>query len=88
VLGGADAVLLGGGAAEHLGALRARLFEGMGWCGVVLDEAANAAARTGGPAALHAAKSTCEIWVLPVDEERILHDDALAVLAREGEAQS
>lgn len=83
VLGGADAILLGGGAGEHLGVLRARLLGGMDWCGVVFDEDANRAARLGAPAALHTPGSACEIWVLPVDEERILRDDALAVLGNE-----
>lgn len=82
VLGGAEAILIGGGAGEHLGTLRARLLRGMAWCGVGFDEDANGAARRGAPAALHARGSACEIWVLPVDEERILRDDALALLAK------
>ena len=82
VLGGAEAILVGGGAGEHLGALRVRLLQGMAWCGVGFDEDANRAAMSGAPIALHTPESACEIWVVPVDEERILRDDAFALLAK------
>jgi acetate kinase len=40
-LGGADAVLFGGGVGEHSSVIRARILEGMQWCGLKLDTAAN-----------------------------------------------
>lgn len=44
VLGGADAVVFGGGIGEHAPAIRARICEGMDWCGLRLDRASNDAA--------------------------------------------
>lgn len=44
VLGGADALVFGGGIGEHAPAIRARICEGMGWCGLRLDPLRNQAA--------------------------------------------
>ncbi len=44
VLGGADALVFGGGIGEHAPAMRARICEGMGWCGLRLDSLRNQAA--------------------------------------------
>jgi acetate kinase len=84
VLGGLDAVLVGGGAGEGAPALRARLFTGLEALGLALDEAANAAARP--PARIDAGKDAgraAEIWVIPTDEEQLLAEEALALVAPE-----
>lgn len=44
VLGGADALVFGGGIGEHAPAIRARICEGMDWCGLRLDPLLNEAA--------------------------------------------
>ena len=44
VLGGADALVFGGGIGERSAVIRARICEGMGWCGVRLDPVRNQAA--------------------------------------------
>ena len=44
VLGGADVLVFGGGIGEHAPAIRARICEGMGWCGIRLDPVRNQAA--------------------------------------------
>ncbi|MEO6306368.1 MAG: acetate kinase [Nitrospiraceae bacterium] len=44
VLGGADALVFGGGIGEGSAVIRARICEGMGWCGLRLDPARNQAA--------------------------------------------
>lgn len=44
VLGGADALVFGGGIGEYAPAIRARICEGMGWCGLRLDPVRNQAA--------------------------------------------
>jgi acetate kinase len=44
VLGGADAVVFGGGIGENAPSIRARICEGLGWCGLRLDPERNAAA--------------------------------------------
>ncbi len=43
-LGGADAFVFGGGIGEHAPAIRARICDGMGWCGLRLDPLRNQAA--------------------------------------------
>jgi acetate kinase len=44
VLGGADAIVFGGGIGEAAPAIRTRICEGMEWCGLRLDPARNGAA--------------------------------------------
>lgn len=41
-LGGADAIVFGGGVGENAPAVRAKALDGMAWCGIRLDEAVNA----------------------------------------------
>ncbi|MHB8418459.1 MAG: acetate/propionate family kinase [Myxococcales bacterium] len=77
VLSGADAVIFGGGIGEHLPPIRARILRGMEWAGLALSPAANAAA-AGVEARLDAGTGGPQIWVIPVDEERLLAEDALA----------
>ena len=78
VLGGADAILFGGGVGEHAAAVRAGILDGMDWAGIRLDDAANAA--VGREGRISAADSRIEAWVIPVDESRILAQEALAVM--------
>ena len=78
-LGGADAVVFGGGIGENAVAVRERVCAGMEWCGLVLDGARNAAAR-GIEAPIHARGSRIEAHVIPVDEEIVIARDAAACL--------
>lgn len=83
VLGGADAVLFGGGVGENAPAVRARILDGMQWAGIHLDAAANTAAvgkesRIDGPAP--AGPGGTGIWILPVDEASSLAAEALRVI--------
>ena len=41
VLGGADAIVFGGGIGERSAIIRARICDGMGWCGIRLDPLRN-----------------------------------------------
>jgi acetate kinase len=43
VLGGADALVFGGGIGERSAVIRARICDGMGWCGIHLDPVRNQA---------------------------------------------
>jgi acetate kinase len=81
VLGGADAVLFGGGVGEHAASVRERILTGLEWCGIALDAEANRAA-TGQEARISAPESRTEVWVLPVDEATILAQEAAALLRR------
>jgi acetate kinase len=78
-LGGADAVIFGGGIGEHSAAVRARICAGMEWCGLVLDEARNAAA-IGSEACISAPGARIQAYVIPVDEELIIARQAAGCL--------
>lgn len=80
VLGGADAVLIGGGVGEHAAAVRETLLTDFEWAGLRLDRAANAAA-IGREARISDPASRVQAWVIPVDEGRILAEEALAAAA-------
>jgi acetate kinase len=69
-LGGCDAILLGGAAAERSAPLRARIFRALDGIGITLDEVANQNAAP--PARISASDSAVEVWVLGADEERLL----------------
>ena len=79
VLGGADAVLFGGGVGENAPLIRARILEGMDWAGIALDSRANDAA-TGTEARISRPNSKVDCRVVPVDESAVLAEEALRVL--------
>ena len=83
VLGGVDAVLFGGGVGENAPDVRARILKGMEWSGIRLDEDANAAAK-GSESCISRRDSRVEVWVIPVNEARLLAEEAMAVMARKG----
>lgn len=80
VLGGADAILLGGGVGEHAAPVREKILAGLEWAGIRLDVAANQAAN-GGEHCISAADSRVAVWVIPVDEAGVLAEAALSVMA-------
>ena len=80
VLGGADAILFGGGVGENAAAVRAAILDGFEWAGMRLDAVANLAV-TGREGCISAADSRIQAWVIPVDEAHILAQEALAVVA-------
>lgn len=71
-LGGADAVIFGGGIGEQAPEIRARICASMAWCGLELDPDRNATA-VGIPAEktwkISTDKATLSAFVIPVDEE-------------------
>ena len=78
-LGGVDALVLTAGIGENSPEIRARICVGAAWLGVRLDERAN---RAGGPR-ISAADSRVSVWVIPTDEERMIAEHTLAVIAGE-----
>ncbi len=76
VLGGADAILIGGGVGENATAIRERVLTGLDFAGVRLNRARNQAV-TRPATAIHADDSAVEIWVVAVDEARVLARNAL-----------
>lgn len=83
VLGGADAVIFGGGIGEHAPAIRARICADMDWCGLRLDAAANAAA-IGAEKRISVTNATVEAYVITVEEERLIAEAARALVTGPG----
>ena len=71
-LGGADAVIFGGGIGEHVPAVRAKICEDMEWCGLSIDKERNAKAvglSTGAAARISPDNARLPAYVVPADEE-------------------
>jgi acetate kinase len=78
-LGGADAIVFGGGIGEAAPEVRRRILEGLEPLGVRLDARRNAAVRGSG-GAISAARSAIAVHVVPVDEQALIcHDVAVAL---------
>lgn len=84
VLGGADAIIFAGGIGENAPEIRARICEGMQWCGLRLDADRNAAISGGREGEISADGSTLKAYVIPTDEELLIaRDTARLVLNAE-----
>lgn len=68
VLGGADAIVFGGGVGEHSSEIRARVLKGMQWCGIEMDRKTNDTS-IGSEACISAPHSRSQVWVIRVREE-------------------
>jgi acetate kinase len=79
VLGGADAIVFGGGIGEHSAEVRRSVCRSLAWAGLQLDEKANSEAGSDGRR-ISASGSAIEAWVLQVDEAAIIARDAAACL--------
>lgn len=73
-VGGADAVVFGGGIGEHAAELRARICEPMAWLGLQLDTASNRAA-IGQEQRISTSASKILVYVIPVDEQTLIARD-------------
>jgi len=81
VLGGADAIIFGGGIGEHAAEIRDRICAGMEWCGLALDTRANRAV-VGVDALISTADSRIAAYVIRVDEELLIAQDSLNCLTQ------
>lgn len=79
VLGGAEAILFGGGVGENAPSVRGKILADMEWAGIALDAQANRAA-VAAEARISRPQSRTEIWVIPVDEAATLAQEAAAVV--------
>jgi acetate kinase len=79
VLGGADAVVFGGGVGENVPAIRQRILAGMEWAGIELDPGANSAPGTDGR--IGASDSGADLRVVAVDEAALLAAEARAAMS-------
>lgn len=79
VLGGAEAIIFGGGVGENVPAVRERILAGMAWCGIEIDLTKN-----NDPcevSCISTRTSRIEVWVIPVNEAAILAREAVIVMA-------
>ncbi|HWL82698.1 MAG TPA: acetate/propionate family kinase [Roseomonas sp.] len=76
-IGGLDALVFTAGVGQHQPPVRARVCEHLGWLGLRLDAAANAASAP----RLETADSRVAVLVVPTDEEQVIADEAFEVLA-------
>ena len=84
VLGGADAIVFGGGIGEHAPEIRKRICRRMEWCGINLDPARNDAAvglRAGSAAKISPEGSTPAVYVVAADEETWIARETARCLA-------
>jgi acetate kinase len=79
VLGGANAVIFGGGIGENAPAVRALICNGMDWCGIRLDDERNAKA-VGSEGRISVDDATVHAYVIPVDEAVMIARETLHCL--------
>ncbi len=83
VLGGAEAIVFGGGIGEASPDVRTQICEGMGWCGLQLDEEKNLAAvglRPGHVANITKENSSLNAYVVAADEETWIAQETMRCL--------
>ncbi len=79
VLEGADAILFGGGVGENAPLIRERVLDNMHWLGIVLDSNVNRAT-IGQEGCISSTESKTKVWVVPVDEARVMAEETIAVI--------
>ncbi|MDB5267789.1 MAG: acetate kinase [Hymenobacter sp.] len=77
VLGGLDALVFSGGIGEHAAEVRARICQGLGFLGIELDAARNAAHA----GVISTATGRVTVRVIPTDEERLIAQQVSELLA-------
>jgi acetate kinase len=78
VLGGADAIIFGGGVGENVPLVRERILANLEWCGIRLDLERNRG--SDGMSRISSGTSQIEVWVIPVNEAAILANEAASVM--------
>jgi acetate kinase len=82
-MGGLDVLVFTAGIGENSPEIRAAICEGLGFLGIQLDEARNSVVR-GVEREIGAPGSRVRILVVPTDEERLIAEETVAVIEREG----
>lgn len=87
VLGGADAILFGGGIGENSPEIRGRILAGMEFAGIELCAQTNAAV-IGVEGRISAEHGNTGVHVIPVDEATVLVEEAMRVVAHRAARRS
>ena len=74
---GLDAIAFTGGIGEHSARIRSDIVKGLGWLGVILDDAANAR----NASRLTPETSPLSAWIVPAEEERQIAREAYDLIA-------
>lgn len=85
VLGGANAVIFGGGIGEHAPAIRQRVCQGMEWCGIQLDLLRNASITSISPGdgvCISDAHAFVPVYVVGTAEERWIARETVSCLEK------
>lgn len=77
VLGGADAIIFGGGISENAPALCARLCADMEWCGLEVKNRANTLVSSS-ELCLSTSSSKIAVYIIPVNEELLIAKDVMS----------
>lgn len=85
-LGGAQAIVFGGGIGENQPLVRQRICDDMAWCGLTLDPVRNATA-TGVEGRISRDDARVQAWVVPVDEAALMAEAAAECLSRNDAAR-
>jgi acetate kinase len=80
-LGGADGIVFTGGIGENAPEVRARILEGMEWCGIRIDPSRNRET-AGTEGEIGAPGSRLRIFVIPADEELVIARETVACLRK------
>ena len=76
-IGGVDTIVFTAGIGENQPQIRARVAQRLQWLGIEIDEDANKRSAI----ATNAASSRVTLFVIPTDEEQVIADEALALIA-------
>ena len=80
ILEGLDALVFAGGVGENAPTIRKRICSGFEYLGLTIDEDANAAARREATQ-FQAADSPVQVWMIPTDEEAVIAQAMVRLLA-------
>ena len=73
-LGGAEAIVIGGGIGENTPAIRERIFKNFDWCGATLDLERNRSL-IDSEGAISTLNSSIQLWVVPTQENMMMARD-------------
>jgi acetate kinase len=80
IMGGADAIVFGGGIGENSPQIRERICADMSWCGLTFDPECNSRA-VGREGRISADGSTIHAFIVTVNEEQVILQETVRVLS-------
>jgi acetate kinase len=80
-LGGADAIVFGGGVGENSARIRAAVLNNLQWCGVQLDAQRNEEV-SASDGCFSLPESMIEAWTIQVNEAQIIAEQSMQILSR------